>query len=245
MTDIRMIEKKSRHGVEDLPAPDAEGELFVADFYLRGAESWDAEPWGLEAPDHSVINVDHHARIPQMRRYVSSANLALELVKSRGRPDPDRDLVVVNHLDCDSVLTAGLLSGRLAPEARYGDAAIAADHTGQENEIADLLQGMDAHWSRNERPIMQDSIEEFFDALRRLERGQEPTDFAAEALDQRRQSRDEARRLVAEEAFLEKDGIYFARLEEPIEGELFLPLLPDARLIMTINALKKDGQAPW
>ena len=65
-----------------------------------------------------------------MYRFVSSANLAVEWVRARHGPRPG-DLVVITHTDCDSVLSSGIVSGRLEPKPEYEAAAIAADHTGE------------------------------------------------------------------------------------------------------------------
>jgi hypothetical protein len=107
---------------------------------VSGAERWDSVPGGYA--DGRIVNVDHHAPTSRMAQPISSTNLALERVRAVGLPSGDTRLVIT-HTDCDSVLTAGILSGRLDAEDRYGDAAIAADHTGEPNEIADLLQALD------------------------------------------------------------------------------------------------------
>lgn len=51
-------------------------------------------------------------------------------VKEEGIASP-ADCVVINHTDCDSVLSSAIIRGILPPEKRFGDAAIAADHTGE------------------------------------------------------------------------------------------------------------------
>lgn len=56
----------------------------------------------------------------------------------------DDAVLIIDHLDRDSILSSGILLGRLPPDPRLSEAAITADHTGAENDIADLLQGLDA-----------------------------------------------------------------------------------------------------
>lgn len=58
-------------------------------------------------------------------------------------PASRADIVVIDHSDCDSILCAWLVSGRLEPDDRFGAAAIAADHTGAADPIADLLQAIE------------------------------------------------------------------------------------------------------
>ena len=86
---------------------------------------------GLAHPVRRIVNVDHHAPLRIMRRRVSSTNMALSRLEAALRADPHDDAVVINHLDCDSVLACGVFSGRLEPDTAYGDAGIASDHTGE------------------------------------------------------------------------------------------------------------------
>jgi len=236
MTRILTIDRKSRNSAEDLLSLGIPGQILAADFYLEGAESWDPVPGGLAHPSLEVICVDHHAPLPSMQRRVSSANLALTRLESGFAPDESKDVVVINHMDCDSVLASGILTGRLEPDPAYGIAAIAADHTGEENPVADLLQGLDAHWSRNHRPMPDpDGLEFFFDSLTRFQSGRPLDAFAQEAMDVRDESRERAGRIVAEGRFHSEAGVCFATLEEPIEGELLLPFLDDAVIVATAN----------
>ena len=59
--------------------------------------------------------------------------------------------------------------------------------------------------------------------------------FVEEAVAERKTSRDRAARLVAEGRFEIAQGVFLTRLEVPTEGELFLPLLPDAVVVMTAS----------
>lgn len=117
-----------------------DGPIIACDCYVIGAEHWQPVVGGYA--DGRIINVDHHAPTVAMARKVSSANLALERVRAPGRTSADT-MLFVTHTDCDSVLSAGILSGTLAAEDRDGDAALAAAHTGDPNPIAELLQALD------------------------------------------------------------------------------------------------------
>jgi hypothetical protein len=156
-----------------------------------------------------------------MRRQVSSAHLAIQRVKASGLPTSD-SLVVINHTDCDSVLSAGIMSGRLAADDRYGDAALAADHTGAVNLIADLLQALDK----------ANDYELSFAALARLESGQLQTAAVEEMVSQRQRKRQRAAQLIDNGAISMDGAIAFARLPEMLDGEFFAPLLPVATLIV-------------
>ena len=211
------------------------GTAFAADFYIDGAETWNSHPGGWRHPVEPIISIDHHAPHLSMQRQVSSANLAIEVVAQGPGPGPD-DAILISHMDCDSILAAGILSRRIEPNARYGEAALAADHTGEVNEIADLLQALDAHWSRTGRPMPDpDGLEYFFESLNRSEQDLSLDAFAKEALGQRQRSRDRAERAVLEGRIEYDQGIAFGVLDEPIEGELLLTCLPEAALVCTMN----------
>ncbi len=131
-----LIECKATNTIEAIQAL-APGRIVACDFYISGIEKFADVTGGYEKG--RLLSVDHHAPTDRMMRHVSSANLAIELVKS-GWQLGDAT-VVINHTDCDSVLSAGIVSGILDPLPEYGEAAISADHTGAFNEIAVLLQG--------------------------------------------------------------------------------------------------------
>jgi hypothetical protein len=222
--------------VEAVMAAWGDGLVFATDFYVSGAETWSEVPGGLAHLEHPVVNVDHHSPIPAMEMQISSTNLALQRLAADLAPSPHSDAVVINHMDCDSVLASGVLDGRLEPNPVYGDSAIAADHTGQEDAIADLLQGLDAHWSRTRQPMPDpEGLEYFFESLNRSEQGLSLDAFAKEALGQRQRSRDRAERAVLEGRIEYDQGVAFGVLDEPIEGELLLTCLPEASLVCTMN----------
>ena len=225
-------------------AHDITGTIYAVDFYVEGAERWDATEGGWHHPAHPILNVDHHAPHASMQRKVSSANLALDLIHADAKPRSG-DAVVISHMDCDSVLAAGILTGRLEPHTRYGEAAIAADHTGTAHPLAELLQGLDAHWSRSGRPMPDATgLEYFFDCLTRLERDEPLDDFAREALDRRTRGRDTAAEIARSRVQIDR-RVAFAALDEPIEGELLLPALSEAWIVATANPHRAAPDTQW
>ena len=207
------------------------GTLYACDFAVDGVEDFAPRPWGYERG--RIINIDHHADTPAMRRRVSSTNLALLRVAAHGIAGAD-ETVVINHTDCDSVLSAALLCGDLEPSNELGVAAIAADHTGDENAIADLLQALD---KRRDYAYSLDN-------LRRLLAGQ-PLDADAQTeLAKRAAQRHSAAELVAAGGFNQREGVAYAVTAQPIFGELLPPLLPDARLILLFSP-RADDAGKW
>lgn len=214
--------------VDTVLAAAPEGTIYACDFYVEGAERGDEVTGGYRLG--RLVNIDHHAPTPLMARRVSSANLALDHVRAHGVAGPS-ETVVINHTDCDSVLSSAIMAGDLPPEPRFGQAAIAADHTGQEDSIADLLQGLDPYRDRDL-------------SLRNLGlllAGHELEVVAQQGLNDRRRKRDRAARLVGR--FQLVGSLAWAVLDEVIDGELFPPLLPQAVVILV--ASPRDEQGQW
>ena len=168
-----------------------------------------------------LLNIDHHAPVPRMRRRITSTHLAIGHVERQG-PAPGDTAVVVNHTDCDSVLSSAIVLGLLAPDPAYAGAAVAADHTGEANPIADLLQSLEP-------------LRDFTVSLRSLMLVQAGAPVEAEVtarLGERLGRRERAAELVREGAFRRIGRLELAVLREDTDGELFPALLPDACLIM-------------
>lgn len=201
--------------------------LAVADCYVEGVESWTPIDcgWQLERDSRTVLNVDHHADDERFFRPVSSGNLAIRYVTAQG-PLPAEARVVVNHTDCDSVISASILAGLLPPDEVLGDAVIAADHTGAPNAIADLLQALD--------PLrdFEYSLECLYaDSLDRR---------AAELLAKRHEERARAKELVESGAFHMVGPVAVAKLaaEQKVAGEFLPGLLPDAAVIVSASPME-------
>jgi hypothetical protein len=145
LIDIVLLPASNRVTRDELEAAVPVGLVIACDFYVEHIERDGVEvPGGYQAG--RVLNIDHHAPTARMARPVSSAPLAIERLATVGRPAPPAT-VVLNHTDCDSVLTAGIMTGRLPPDPVFARAALAADHTGEPDAFADLLQGI--HRSRD------------------------------------------------------------------------------------------------
>ena len=197
-------------------------EIFACDFYVpeierKGREVIGGYQWGR------VVNVDHHAPTPKMERCVSSANLAIERIQVLGLPSQPH-CVVINHTDCDSVLSAGIMAGHLRPEARFGEAAVAADHTGEKNEISDLLQAL--RQNRDYGLSLRN--------LRLLLTGKVLDKIAMEALSERLRKRELARRRLGK--FIMQGQVAYAEFEEEMDADFFLSLLPDPTAAMAAPA---------
>lgn len=179
-----------------------------------------------------LLNIDHHAPVPRMRRRISSARLAIAHVAREGIAGSDT-AVVINHTDCDSVLSSAILLGLLAPEPAYAEAAVAADHTGEANVIADLLQGLEHR-------------RDFTMSLRNLLLMQAGAPLEAEAtalVGDRLRRRERAAELVRAGAFRRVGRLALAVLQEETEGEHFPALLPEVPLLMLATPCPKPARA--
>jgi hypothetical protein len=195
------------------------GTIYICDAYVEGIERGHELPYGYERD--GIVNIDHHAPSRAMMRKVSSGNLALEFLKHH-RPLTADEHVVIHHLDCDSFTSSLLLRGILKPSPLWAQTVIAADHTGEPNPVADLLQGV------SENRDMRLSAEN----LLRLSRGKELEPEAQRGLADRASQRAAAKQ-AAESGMLQKtDGLTWFVTDKNIDGELVVPLIPDAVVIM-------------
>jgi hypothetical protein len=218
----------SRAGnLDDLLARYPDVEIFACDFYIAGAELGVDVPGGYRL-GRRVLNIDHHAPTARMSRQVSITNLALEWraanagYPAESRQASDEGVVVINHTDCDSILSSGIVSGRLDALPEYGRAALAADHTGEATELADALQALEP-WR---------DVALSFATLRALETGAPLPEQAREALARWRHKRECAARYVAQGTVASDGLLAFGILDREIDGIFFPPLLPDAALIL-------------
>jgi hypothetical protein len=227
-TQVVLLPSTGTLTVEELRGQFPSGPLYACDFYIRGAESWDDVPGGYR--HDGIVNVDHHAPTPRMARRVSSTNLALDLVRHQGPAQP-RVPVAIHHTDCDSVLSAAIVAGVLPADDHFGAAAIAADHTGQADPIADLLQAIGK----------QRDLTLSLENLDRLMRGRDLEPEARDLLREREAERQTVQKLVENGRFRHEEGLSWAIVDETVDAALLPPLLPDARLI----ALFQSAPVGW
>jgi hypothetical protein len=237
--EIKLIEHREPFTAEDLKVAHGTGDIIACDFYVSGAEDATWVPGGYEFD--GLLNVDHHAPGKRMARHVSSTNLALRSMRRMGAP-PKNSIVVISHTDCDSILSSGIMSGHLDPDPVFAAAAIAADHTGETNEIADLLQGLD-DIPKDRRPRVPMY---FINTVQRyVEDGMKSLDsLATEGLSRRLQMREAASDVVQNGDVKVTKGLAEVYLASRIDGELFIPLLPDAVAILFMCP-RLDDSSRW
>lgn len=213
------------------------GPVVACDFYVSGAELETPVPGGFEIG--RILNIDHHAPVVRMQRPITSTALAVEHLRTSGASARDSNAaVVINHTDCDSILSSALIMGLLDPDDSLIAASIAADHTGDANPVADLLQAMDE--ARNGDRTAEQYAESVNSLLLLLE-GHRLPPASQRALDRRHARRDAAVRLVRDGWFHFDGPLAWAELSDDIDAAFFLPLLPRGTLIMVAQPREERG----
>jgi hypothetical protein len=201
------------------------GPVYVCDAYVSGVENGNELPYGYELD--GIVNIDHHAPTQAMMRTVSSGNLALEFLQHHG-PLTGAERVVIHHLDCDSFVSSLLIRGILKPSPIWGEIVVAADHTGAPHPVADLLQALADF--RDIRLSASNLLE--------LSLGLELDPIAQLAIASRRTQREAARQAVESGALRRTGGVTWIETGSDLDGELAVPLIPDAIVIMIAVPLR-------
>jgi hypothetical protein len=224
---IAFFEEFSGITVEELEARfPGDYPIVACDFGIYGVETGEEIPGGYRSG--RVLSIDHHAPTARMAHRISSTTLAIEQVRNGGFPKDGK--VVIHHTDCDSLLSALIASGFLPPEDRFNDAAIAADHSGEPNDIADLLQ-----------PLQR--LRDIEYSLRNLDfllRGEPVEAGAHELMLGRLAQRELVATLVEEGAFQSTGSVYYASFLDRHDSVFFPSLLPDAAVILVGSPMKDD-----
>jgi len=221
---ILLPPRKAVAVADALAATDAR-RLFIADCYAEACETWMPVPWGwrTERGGQSIVNIDHHAEDPRFYCHISSGCMAIDYVREHG-PLADCEPVLINHTDCDSIVTAAILRGLVPPAPEFAHAVLAADHTGSADPIADLLQPLEP-------------LRDFELGLRNLLRllAGERIDPVADELRQKRLAeRRVVNEMVAQGQFKRMGRVAAAALApgEKLPGEFLPAALPEAWLIV-------------
>ena len=139
--NLSLIPAKRLNTASTLRAQFPGGRLYACDFYIENIEDHRSMAFGYAHEEIPLINIDHHAPASRMYQHISSGNLALEFLKEHPAI-AEEDSLVLNHTDCDSILTGLLMRGLLPAEQHFGEIVLAADHTGRYHPLADLLQSL-------------------------------------------------------------------------------------------------------
>jgi hypothetical protein len=224
---ITLLPLTSKLSIETIRQSFPSGIVVACDVYVTGIETGVALGTGYEK--EGIVNIDHHAPTTEMARAVSSGNLAIEWVTANGPLDATVP-IVINHTDCDSVISSLIMRGLLPPHEAFGVAVLAADHTGNENAIADLLQALDPLRDLNF------SVRN----LGLLLSGQALDAEAERLLQQRLEGRERARQCVSEGRAKNLGPLTLVTLDKKVGGEFFPAIFPDSVVIMSASPHEKN-----
>jgi hypothetical protein len=218
--NIYLIEKKLDNTAAELKDTFPDRKICVCDFYVAGSESGKMAKNGSISFDDLVI-IDHHLAIPEMRKHISSTTLANKYVTERG-PLNDSYAVIINHTDTDSMLSSLIMSGKLKPHDEFDMAAVAADHTGAENIISDLLQALE-----DDR-----CLDKSVDALQKI-------------VKKRLSIRQKLRMLVDNGEFKMDGSIAYILLDRKIDAGLLPFFFPAADAVIVAWPMPKGSKGKW
>jgi hypothetical protein len=203
--------------------------VFACDFYITAIEKQQEIAGGYAI--ENITNIDHHAPTERMMTFVTSTQLAINYIQTYG-PIPQDAIVLINHTDCDSILSSLILCGHFLAKELFAQAALAADHTGQTNDIADLLQALA---STRDVPFSIRNLEQLLNN-KKLEQ-------TAEMLLQKRHAERIFARTFIEEGGVEQIGhVAFLKFsnDQDVDSPTLLPLLPLAEIILVARPMPND-----
>lgn len=201
--------------------------IYVCDAYVKGIENGFLERNVLRLSN--IIGIDHHAPSKIFAKKISSVNLAVDWVNERGVASGN-SIVVITHTDYDSIISSLIIRGIIPPKKIFADLAIIADHTGEENEMVDLLQSMS-------------SAHDLGFSLRNLERWSQDLPLeprSQEMLSDLKEERRRAVESVRNGSFRKIGMVYYAELSRKIESAYFPALMPEAAVILTFSPHRKN-----
>jgi len=193
-------------------------DVFICDTYVQEAENWEEIEGGYKKGRY--INIDHHAPGERMSKFVTSTCLACDYVKKHGVVGKD-SIVLINHTDCDSILSSQIMIGFLEPETRYAEASIDSDHTGRENYLADALQSC-AYFQNIEKSL------ECLNSV--LSKRKMPQDCYFQ-YKKRLNERQSLASSVQKGEFKQEGALHYISREKKVDTALLPALIPDSIII--------------
>lgn len=228
---ITLIEKHSKNTSSDIRRLFPEGPVIVCDFPLSDIVDESSSIAGCPRIEE-ILNIDHHLPFESMERFISSGNLAAQYLRSQNKPAKSTP-ILVNHTDCDSTISSLMMRGHIPPADIFESAVIAADHTGAQNPIADLLQALDplADLSKSIRNL----------GLLLSEQALDPE--CQKLVEQRALNRIRAKEILDQKRFKIIDNLAVVEIDgERIGGELFLPHFSQNSVLVTFRNRPEDGR---
>jgi hypothetical protein len=224
--NIFLVEKKDDTLASEITETLPGWKICACDLHVSGSEAGKVWP-SLAIDFDDLLIIDHHMPLPEMRQFISSTQIANNYVLLNG-PLSKEYAIVINHVDTDSVLSALIMNGTLAPDELLVQAAQNADHFGRMNIISDVLQALQDE--RNLRNSIE--ISPLLPILYKI-------------LAQRYADRLEIQEYIAQDLVHWEDSLAYVRLEHIIDVGLLPDLLPDARVIVFACPMQEANAKKW
>lgn len=235
--NIYLLQKKAQTHPGEVQRSFAGRKICACDFAISGSERGQLGDC-CETAYEGLLIIDHHSPIPQMQRQISSTVIANAYVRQHGSLGADW-AVAINHTDADSILSALVMTGRLPTSDEWSDAAIAADHTGEENLLSDVLQALEDNRNLEKSLTVALKLSADRDNLQQM------PDVRQLVLEKRGIVRQALRQQVERGAFHWLGDIAWIVLDKKVDAALAPALLPEARLIVIASAMPVGSAKPW
>ncbi len=122
--NIYLISEKTRYEAREIKSLFPDNKIFICDFALSDLNTAILNDAEVEKIDQcfvwqDMICVDHHAPHESMSKKISSVNLAYDLRINHPEIFADDFVVVINHADTDSLLSALMIAGIFEPDQKW------------------------------------------------------------------------------------------------------------------------------
>jgi hypothetical protein len=207
------------------------GQICICDFHVKNCELGHLEKTLGDKPRciryQDILIIDHHADIHHMRKRITSTTLAKRYVRKYG-PLGVNSVILINHLDCDSILSSLIMSGEISNRKKYVTASIDSDHTGMKNILADIINSQ----------FMENNLKESILSVLEYEQKQTIRHKASQLLSKREIDRKNA--LELSNQFKKEGAVYYFISKEPanFDAALFVPFFKHAKVILIATPLE-------
>ncbi len=183
----------------------------------------------------NITVIDHHVSDPELSA-LSTGVLVLRYLHDHFTADKDT-MVCITHKDCDSLLSSLMITGALPPLDIYGEAVMAADHTGQADAIADLLQAIE-EGPKSGEILAKERLAFSIRELGALLSGNKLSEDSQRFYDDRVSAREVWKGRLKDFVQLENGTFYYIFNEKVLSDpcpEFVSVLLPEAKLILVFH----------
>jgi hypothetical protein len=244
---INLITERKYYSTKDIRAmfPDA-SKIYVLDFSVVDTElprflGPNGEILGYIDSENNVTIIDHHSDHPQFEESISATHQALIAV-SNGLRLSDKDIIILNHTDTDSILSTIILTNPDLSDllkARFALATVNADHSGGEDDIVDLI---DTVYRKRDPELSINTLEKYlkYGTLEVL--SQEIRDAYHERVEYRMRAKEVVKSGQLQHA---GNGVYFIKTTEDLQSLHFPAYCRKYEIPLSVIIIAKPKNGKW